>query len=230
MPDPITHIHIVLASQSPARLSTLRGAGVNPSVVVSSVDEDAALAAARDRFGNLDVADAALVLAQAKAEDVAARLEDDEANADAIGAQVADCVVVGCDSMLEFNGQGFGKPASPGEAVARWQAMRGQTGTLHTGHWVIDLRSSERGGTGATLGATASTIVHFADIDDAEIAAYVATGEPLAVAGAFTVDGLGGPYVEAIDGDYHNVVGLSLPLLRELLEEVDVPFRALRGQ
>jgi septum formation protein len=100
--------------------------------------------------------------------------------------------------------------------------MRGRSGTLHTGHWLRDERSDADGGTPATLGATASTVVHFADLTDAEIDAYVATGEPLDVAGAFTVDGLGGPFVARIEGDHHNVVGLSLPLLRELLAEVGV--------
>ena len=108
-----------------------------------------------------------------------------------------------------------GKPVDAAEAIARWQRMRGRSGVLHTGHWVIDDR--DEGGTGATLGAVASTTVHFATLSDAEIEAYVATGEPLRVAGAFTLDGLGGPYVERIEGDPHNVVGISLPLLREML-------------
>ncbi|MCL1868788.1 MAG: Maf family nucleotide pyrophosphatase [Promicromonosporaceae bacterium] len=222
-------VHVVLASQSPARLATLRAAGVTPTVVVSGVDEDAVLAAARERFGDLEPADAVLVLAQAKAEDVARRVEDEEATADMLGAQVGDAVVVGCDSMLELDGEILGKPRDAADAVARWQAMRGRAGVLHTGHWVVDLRDAAAGGTGATLGATSSTTVHFADIDDDEIAAYVATGEPLNVAGAFTVDGIGGPYVERIEGDHHGVVGISLPLLRELLEEIDVPFRDLRA-
>ena len=116
----------------------------------------------------------------------------------------------------------FGKPADATEAVACWQAMRGRSGVLHTGHWVIDDRDPRSGGTCGTLGATSSTVVHFADVSDAEIAAYVATGEPLEVAGAFTVDGLGGSFITGIEGDHHGVVGLSLPLLRELLGELDV--------
>jgi septum formation protein len=213
--------HLVLASKSPARLATLRSAGVEPTVVVSDVDEPAVLADARERFGGLDPADAVLVLAQAKAEAVARRLEDDAE--DVVG------LVLGCDSMLELDGDVVGKPADADEARARWRAMRGRSGVLHSGHWLVDARDPADGGTGGTLGATSSTTVHFADLDDDEIDAYVATGEPLHVAGAFTIDGLGGPYVERLEGDHHGVVGVSLPLLRELLAELDVPWRALRG-
>jgi len=222
-------VHLVLASQSPARLSTLRAAGVQPTVVGSAVDEDAVLEAARERFGELDPADAVLLLAQAKAEDVTRRIEAEAATADMLGAQLSSAVVVGCDSMLELDGEVRSKPVDAADAAARWRQQRGRSAVLHTGHWLIDLRDADAGGTGATLGATSSTTVWFADLDDEEIEAYVATGEPLEVAGAFTIDGLGGPYVERLEGDPHGVVGLSLPLLRELLEEIDVPFRALRG-
>lgn len=211
--------HLVLASRSPARLATLRSAGVEPTVVVSDVDEPAVLADARERFTPLEPADAVLVLAQAKAEAVAAQVEDAGTSA----------LVLGCDSMLELDGEVVGKPADADEARARWRAMRGRSGVLHTGHWLVDVRADDDGGTGATLGATSSTTVHFADVDDEEIDAYVATGEPLHVAGAFTVDGLGGPYVERVEGDHHGVVGLSLPLLRELLAELGVPWRTLRS-
>ncbi len=202
---------LVLASASPARLRTLRAAGIEPSVVVSSVDEDDVVA----RYGVTEPHDVALVLARAKAEDVAGL---DEAE---------DALVVGCDSVLELDGEVHGKPADAAEATARWARMRGRSGVLHTGHWVVDTR--EDGGTGATLGAVASTTVHFADVTDAEIAAYVSTGEPLAVAGAFTTDGLGGAFVRGIEGDHHTVVGISLPLLRELLGEVDVVWTSLWG-
>lgn len=205
---------LVLASKSPARLATLRSAGVEPEVVVSRVDEDAVLAAARERFDDLGPVDAVLVLAQAKAEEVATR--------------TAGALVLGCDSMLEIDGEVVGKPGTPDVARERWRRMRGRSGVLHSGHWVVDRRADDDGGTTATLGATSSTTVHFADLDDAEIEAYVATGEPLEVAGAFTIDGLGGPYVDRIEGDPHGVVGVSLPLLRALLAEVDVPFRDLR--
>ncbi|MFE6969530.1 Maf family protein [Isoptericola sp. NPDC057653] len=212
-------VSLVLASQSPARLATLASAGVTPEVVVSDVDEPAVLAAARARAeGDLDPADAVLVLAQAKAEVVSRQVEDE-----------TSALVLGCDSMLELDGEIVGKPVDADDARRRWRAMRGRSGVLHTGHWVVDVRDDEDGGTGATLGASSATTVHFADLDDEEIDAYVATGEPLQVAGAFTIDGLGGPYVERVEGDHHGVVGLSLPLLRELLGEIDVAWRDLRG-
>lgn len=198
-------VALVLGSASPARLTTLRSAGVEPTVIVSEVDEDLVVAEALDRYGPLEPADVALLLARAKAEDVTSRNE-------------SPALVLGCDSVLELDGEVHGKPTDAAEAVARWRRMRGRSGVLHTGHWLVDDRDSG----GATLGATASTTVHFAKLTDAEIEAYVATGEPLQVAGAFTVDGLGGAFVTAIEGDHHNVVGLSLPLLRELLADIGV--------
>jgi len=204
LPD-VPTVQLVLASASPARRSTLRAAGIEPVVLVSGVDEDLTVAEATDRYGLLGPGDIALLLARAKAEDVAARLDD-------------HAVVLGCDSVLELDGEVHGKPGDAQEAVARWRRMRGRSGVLHTGHWLID----ERNGGGATLGATASTTVHFAEISDEEIAAYVATGEPLTVAGAFTIDGLGGAFITAVEGDHHNVVGLSLPLLRELLADAGI--------
>ncbi|GAA3208220.1 Maf family protein [Oerskovia jenensis] len=230
-PDSAPPVRLLLASQSPARLATLRSAGVRPEVQVSGLDEDAVLESATARFGALDPADAVLVLAQAKAEEVAQVLsrearERDEAS-DVVGPEEIAPVVVGCDSMLEFGGAVHGKPRDAAEATERWRAMRGKAGVLHTGHWLVDLRDPQDGGSGATLGATSSTTVHFADLSDAEIAAYVATGEPLAVAGAFTVDGLGGAFVESIEGDHHGVVGISLPLVRELLGEIGVAWTDL---
>ena len=206
-------IHLVLASASPARRKLLAAAGLEPSVVVSGVDEHAVTVAARESYGELAAEDVALVLARAKAEDVA--------------GQVDGALVVGCDSVLELDGEVHGKPSSPDEAFARWQRMRGSSGVLHTGHWVVDTRDHESGGSGATIGATASTTVHFANLSDDEIRAYIATGEPLRVAGAFTLDGLGAPYVTGVEGDPSNVVGLSLPLLRELLIDVGIPWHTL---
>jgi len=214
MPGPT--VHLVLASASPARRATLRAAGIDPTVIVSEVDEDAAVADATARFGILEPADVALLLARAKCEAVATDL-------------TTSAVVLGCDSVLELDGQGHGKPAGSDEARDRWRRMRGRQGVLHTGHWLRDERSTTDGGTPATLGATASTTVHFADVTNDEIDAYVATGEPLQVAGAFTVDGLGGAFVRAIEGDHHNVVGLSLPLLRELLGEIGVAWFDVAG-
>ncbi|HET8595130.1 MAG TPA: Maf family protein [Intrasporangium sp.] len=206
-PPPIAAaVPLVLASASPARLATLRAAGIEPSVVVSNVDEDAVVAAAADRYGELGAEDTALLLARAKCEAVAA---DNEVSA----------VVLGCDSVLELDGEVHGKPSDAAEAVARWKRMRGRSGVLHTGHWLIDDRDD---GQGATIGATASTAVHFAALTDDEIEWYVGTGEPLRVAGAFTIDGLGGAFVSRIEGDHHNVVGLSLPLLRDLLDDAGI--------
>ncbi len=219
LPSPAV-VLLVLASASPARLATLRAAGVEPHVQVSDVDEDAALAAAESLHGTLPPADVALLLARAKAEAVArARLDSDHEGT----------LVLGCDSVLELDGEVHGKPADVTEATERWRRMRGRAGVLHTGHWVVDDRDPDDGGTRGSLGASASTTVHFAELSDAEIAAYVATGEPLRVAGAFTLDGLGAPYVRAIEGDPSNVVGVSLPLLRELLSDLDLAWHDLRG-
>lgn len=188
---------LVLASQSPARLGLLRQAGLAPEVVVSGVDEDAITADSP--------AELARVLAEAKADAVAARPE------------AAGALVIGCDSVLELDGRALGKPADAEDATARWKSMRGRSGVLRTGHCVIDTAAGDR-----RVSATASTTVRFGEPSDAEIAAYVASGEPLYVAGAFTLDGRSAPFIDGIDGDPGNVIGLSLPLLRRLLAELDV--------
>ncbi|MFI7008913.1 nucleoside triphosphate pyrophosphatase [Streptomyces sp. NPDC050145] len=187
---------LILASQSPARLGLLRQSGFAPEVIVSGVDEDAVTAPTP--------AELALALAEAKASVVAAKPE-------AHGA-----VVIGCDSVLDLDGEALGKPADAEEATARWKAMRGRAGTLQTGHCVYDTVS------GRYASGTASTVVRFGEPSDAEIAAYVATGEPLHVAGAFTLDGFSAPFIDGIDGDHGNVIGLSLPLLRRLLARLGV--------
>jgi septum formation protein len=186
---------LVLASASPARLATLRSAGVEPVVVVSGVDES--------QVTDLPPAELALQLAELKCAAVAGR--DD---------LPAAALVLGCDSVLELDGEALGKPAHEAEAVRRWEAMRGRSGVLHSGHCLRDTA------TGHVAAATASTTVHFADVTDEEITAYVASGEPLHVAGAFTIDGLGGAFVTGLEGDHHNVVGVSLPLVRELVAEL----------
>jgi len=214
----VTRVPLVLGSASPARLATLRRAGVRPYVLVSNVDEDAVVDQTVSRFGPLAPEDVALVLARAKCEAVSRCLSGETCPPDA----PAGALVLGCDSVLELNGEAHGKPANEAEAVSRWQRMRGTSGVLHTAHWLIDDRDNSDGGTGATMGAVASTIVHFAQVSDEEITAYVATGEPLQVAGAFTIDGLGGPFIAGIEGDHHNVVGISLPLLRGMLAEINV--------
>jgi len=206
-------VSLVLASASPARRATLRAAGIEPVVSVSGVDEEALaerLLAADPPPG---AAELVLALARAKAEDVAHRLHGGSG------------FVLGCDSMLEVDGALVGKPGTAEVAAARWRRMRGRVGRLHTGHWLVDLRES--GAAVAGLGGTSTAVVHFADLTEEEIDAYVATGEPLQVAGGFTVDGLGGPYVSAIEGDYHGVVGVSLPLVRELLARRGVPIHQL---
>lgn len=192
-------MRVVLASQSPARLATLRAAGIEPEVIVSGVDEE--------QVTSTDAGALAATLAQLKCRAVASTLDDGEA------------LVIGCDSVLALDGEILGKPADAAEAVDRWRRMRGRSGVLHTGHCV------RRGEVERT--SAASTIVHFAEVSDEEIEAYVATGEPLHVAGAFTIDGLGGAFITGIEGDHHNVVGLSLPLLRRLVTELDIAWPSL---
>jgi len=199
----VTGIRVVLASQSPARLATLRAAGLDPLVLVSGFDEESVVEPDPSRL--------VAALARAKAEAITARLPE------------GDVVVIGCDSVLDFEGEIHGRPADAAEATRRWQRLRGRSGVLRTGHHVV-LRRDARATAVTRVG---STTVHFADLSDAEIDAYVATGEPMQVAGAFTLDGLGGAYLSSIDGDPHAVVGISLPLLRTMLAELGVAWHDL---
>ncbi|MGW1742715.1 Maf family protein [Nocardia sp. NPDC001965] len=201
---------LVLASASPARRSVLRAAGIEPVVRVSDVDEDAVAAALPAGTGPREVV---VELARAKARAVAATFGGVSAEGD------SDLVVVGCDSMLLIDGELQGKPHTPEVALARWQAMAGHFADLVTGHCVLRLRD---GTVVAEAIDCSATTVHFGKPDPAELDAYIATGEPLQVAGAFTLDGLGGWFVDRIDGDPSSVVGIGLPLLRRLLQEVGV--------
>ena len=191
----------MLASASPARLRLLRDAGFDPVVCVSGVDESAV---AQDDPWVL-----VRELATRKATTVAASYG------------VPDALVVGCDSMLVLDGEVLGKPADEAEAVERWRRMRGRTGVLLTGHCVVEVAS------GRSATDVADTVVRFGNPTDEEIAAYVGTGEPLRVAGAFTIDGRSAVFVDGVDGDPSNVVGLSLPLLRRLLAELGVAVTSL---
>lgn len=195
---------VVLGSASTGRLRVLRGAGIDPLVAVSGVDEDAVIA----RLGSA-AAPAAVVSALA------------EAKAEAVGKMLApavadDCVVIGCDSMLYVGDTLSGKPGTPEQARAQWNSMAGRSGRLFTGHCVLRMRDGQ-----VRKAATAAvTTVHFGVPTESELQAYIASGEPLGVAGGFTVDGLGGWFVDAVDGDPSNVIGLGLAVTRRLLEEV----------
>lgn len=197
---------IVLASASPARRTLLVNAGVTPQIVVSRVDEEALAAS----LAPITPERLCLALAQAKARDVAQHF-----------SAADDVVILGCDSVLDVDGVAHGKPGTPEAAKARWQQMSGRSGFLRTGHWVV------QPSTGRELGEVASSEVFHARPTEVEIDAYIATGEPLQVAGGFTLDSLGGPFVERIIGDPSNVIGLSLPLLRLLLQRLDVTWTDL---
>jgi len=194
----LTQRRWLLASASPARLALLRAAGLDPDVAVSGVRED-------DVEGSPE--SVVLALARRKADRVAATA----------GPVAPDVLVLGCDSLLDFEGRALGKPTDAADARRRWAELSGGTGVLRTGHWLIDTAS------GCSAGEVAATTVHFASPTDAEVAAYVATGEPLAVAGAFTLDGLGGWFVDRIEGDPGTVIGVSLPAVRRLLGRIGVP-------
>ncbi len=197
-------VRVVLASASRGRLATLRAAGLDPEAVPSGVDERL--------VGRRTPAELARTLAMLKCHAVAGRLELE-----------GPTIVIGCDSVLEVDAAVHGKPDDAAAARRRWLSMRGRSGVLHSG-LCVRLLGDGRTREGVGVG---STTVHFADVSDDEIDAYVATGEPLGVAGAFTLDGLGGPFVEGIEGDPSNVVGISLPLLRRLLIDLGIAWPSL---
>jgi septum formation protein len=198
-------VRVVLASASPARLSVLRAAGLDPLVEVADVDEEALLAS----LPHAEPGEKVTTLAGAKATKVARR----------IAGEHPDSVVIGCDSMLHVDGTLFGKPGSAAQARSRWHAMAGGSGELVTGHTVLRMADGE---IDRVAEGHAVTTVRFGKPTDAELEAYLASGEPLAVAGAFTLDGLGAWFVDGIDGDPSNVIGISLPLTRRLLAGVGV--------
>lgn len=189
-------MQLVLASQSPARLGVLRAAGTDPLVRVSGVDEDAIAAALPDPEPDAVVS----ALAEAKAR--------------AVAAEFTDALVIGCDSMLHFDGDLVGKPATAEVARERWARMAGGVGELLTGHALLRVVDGEV--TAAVTGAE-RTVIRFGRPTPEEVDAYIATGEPLRVAGAFTLDALGGWFIDGVDGDPSSVIGISLPLVRRLL-------------
>lgn len=208
-------MRLYLASTSPARLTTLRAVGVEPVVLAPNVDEDGAVAGA----GPMTAVEMVEFLARLKAEAVLGSLPV------ARGASGFDGFILGCDSAFELDGVTYGKPHLPTVARERWLLQRGREGHLHSGHWVIDVRG---GVVGEARGGVSSSMVRFAaNISDEEIDAYVATGEPLAVAGAFTIDALGAPFIAEVRGDPHAIVGVSVAMLRELLGSFDVSWHSM---
>jgi septum formation protein len=198
---PATYSHVfplVLASGSASRLRVLRDAGFDPTVLVSGVNED---------FDGLNPAQAVLAIAERKASAVADRCHNS--------------LVIGCDSMLELDGEALGKPASSAETKEIWRRLSGRRATLNTGHCLIDTA------TGRRRSRLASSIVEFGAPSAEEVATYAATEEPLALAGAFSIEGLSGPFVRAVHGSPSNVLGLSLPDLRDMLHEVGVEITEL---
>lgn len=203
---------LVLASTSPARLRLLRDGGIEPITISPGVDEEL-LTEQGLASGEINkTQDMVLLLAKAKAEAVLN-------HPDAQGA-----LIIGCDSSLDLDGEALGKPHEAEVAIERWKNMRGRSGRLYTGHWLIDNRNPANP---KAQGQATNTTVHFANLSDSEILAYVGTGEPLKVAGAFTIDGLGGAFIRAIEGDSHTVVGLSLSTLRDLCIKLGVDYPSL---
>lgn len=192
-------MRLILASQSPSRRRLLEGAGLHPEIIVSNVDEET------DHFNAMSPVDMVIALAITKAHTVRELVSD-------------DAIIIACDSTFEFEGESFGKPATPEIAIARAKRLSGKTGLLHTGHCIIDTKQ------GRELADRVTTAVTFDSLKDAEITDYVQTGEPLRVAGGFTLDGFSSPFISAIDGDYTNVVGISMSYLRKSLEHLGYPW------
>ncbi|QJU54463.1 Maf family protein [Herbiconiux sp. KACC 21604] len=199
-------MRLYLASTSPARLALLRQIGIEPVIVPSEVDEDAAVARAVAERGPLSTSEMVQQLAEAKAEAVVGALP---------GGEPIDGFIVGGDSSFELDGVSYGKPHRPEVALERWQLQRGRTGVLHSGHWLIDHRGGTRHSAAGKVDQASLTFAD--DITDTELDAYIASGEPLLVAGAFTIDGLAAPFIRSITGAPSAVIGMSLPVLRELL-------------
>jgi septum formation protein len=225
-------VQLFLASTSPARLATLRAAGIEPVVVHSNVDEDAVVAKAEAASGPLSAEEMVLLLARAKAEAVIGLDAVTQATYSSDGTPNEGVLILGGDSAFVLDGTIYGKPHTPDVATARWHAQRGQTGHLYSGHWLIHLIDGKPApsgvGAGNGVGHVSVAEVAFAnDISDAEIDAYVASGEPLKVAGAFTIDSLGAAFIDRIVGDPSTVVGVSVPTVRRLARELDIEWPQL---
>jgi septum formation protein len=197
---------VILASASPARLMLLRSQKINPIVIPSEINERQIEEEHKDQKTEVIVEK----LSIAKANYV---LENN--------LSIDKGILIAADSMLEFDSKSFGKPLNASNAIERWKQMRGKIGILHTGHTVIRLDNKQ------TISRVVSTKVQFANVDDEEIISYVASGEPLQVAGAFTLDSLGAAFVTQVQGDHSNVVGLSLPTLREIVRELGLSWTSL---
>lgn len=198
---------IVLASASPSRRRLLRMVGIEPEIVVSGIDEES------DEYQDLSPSELVLALAIVKAHTVATRLLEKSVN-----EEDRDLIVIGSDSTFEFEGQSLGKPGSRENAIERCRLVQGRSGVLHTGHCVIDLRTMRE------YSDIASTRVNFAPMSENEIEAYVDTEEPLYVAGGFTLDGMSAPFIRSIEGDWSNVIGLSLPLVKDAITSFGYPW------
>ena len=203
---------LVLASSSPARLTLLGAAGIVPEVMVPTVDEAVLTDGLKSTNPNVSTEQLVEYLAKAKAESVVS------------DPRTFGALILGGDSALEFQGATLGKPHEPEVAIARWKQLRGNSGTLYSGHCLIDNTDPENT---KVVSRVSSTKVFFSELSDEEISAYVATGEPLKVAGAFTIDGIGGAFLDRIEGDAHTVVGLSLRVLRDLTKQLGVEYTSL---